>query len=806
MVGRHPRVWFGVGSLGLLLSMQMAGCGDGRDVRIPEAGPLAQPWFAGTGTPGASVLLVTLDTTRGDRLGCYGYNLPTTPHLDELAAEGVLFWHAISPVPITLPSHATILTGLNPNEHGIRNNGTFVLAPEFVTLTEVLAGQGYATGATLGAFPVSARFGLDQGFDHYDDDFGADRSATGWGWAERPASQVTDRTIDWLRMHRDQPFFHWAHYFDPHAPYEAPSEYRGRFSHPYDAEIAYMDAEIGRLLDAMAQMGLREHTWILVVADHGEALGEHGEPTHSIFIYDATQRVPCLLIPPAEYTDLDREAIQGRVIHEVITLRDLAPTLVNALGLGPQALPATGSSLLPLLAGEWGGPGVAYLESLAPYLEHGWSELRGVRTADWSYIRAPRPELYDLDADPHQLVNLAERKPGVLRHLEAWCAFFVESGGSDLVLQMPDAETLERLRSLGYIANPQPSGSSVNDKDPKEYTGVLARISQARAAVQTQQLDQARRHYEDALSIDPDNSAIQRELGAVHLQLGEGERALAAADAILARFPQDWDAHLLRIRGLILGQRFDEAETALMVYLDSAPYPRDGEEVYARLLAQMERVDEARAFLAQRRGKGSAPAADWATLAEVEWAAGNRERAHDVAREALAADSLQAGAWGMIGEYLAEQGIAELEAGRGEAAALLFQQSRNHLERAIGLDASEPRAAFRLGWFASRDGDARRALDLYQRSLARAPQQPEAHYNLANLLQRLNRPADALTHYDRAIAQGMDVPNLHVNRGVVLAMMGRREEAAAAWRTALSLNPDPETERGIRQNLQRLGL
>ncbi len=802
----RPQTALMIPLLGMALCVLAAsGCGGGDEERIPEVGPITQSWLEKTQTQPGNILLLTLDTTRADRIGCYGYDLVTTPYLDQLATEGVTFLHAISPVPITLPSHASILTGLNPNEHGIRNNGTFVLGEEYVTVTEVLASHGFTTGATLGAFPVSAQFGLAQGFEDYDDDFTLAHRETAWGWEERPADIVTDKTLAWLEQHRDERFFHWAHYFDPHAPYEAPPEFRQKFSNPYDAEVAYMDDEVGRLLEGMEELGLRENTWIVIVGDHGESLWDHDEPTHSIFIYDATQRVPCLLIPPATYGGLSDDAVRGRVVEDVVALRDLAPTMLNAVGLSSDLLPATGSSLLPLLAGGWDGPGVTYMESLAPYLDHGWCELRGVRTNEWTYIKAPRAELYDLRTDPHQLNNIATEKPGVTARLAAWCDYFIETGTQDLAIQLPDDETLERLRSLGYVANPHQSGASINEKDPKDLTGVLRRISLAREALQTQRMEEARRQYEEALEIDPENTSVQRELGTVYQYLGDGEKALALFDKILNLYPEDWNTHLMRVQALSLTGAHEEAESALKVYLESAPDPEDGVDLYARLLAQTGRLEEARTYLEDHGRESGNRAQDLETLADLEWIAGNQERAYNLAGEVLALDSLRAGAWGLIGEWYALRANEAADAGNLEEADRLLEEARPRLERALSLDPSEPRAAFRMGWFAARNGDARRALQLYELALGRAPHQPETHFNMGNLLQRMNRPAEALAHYDQAVELGMEAVNLYVNRGVVLAMMQRREDAAAAWRHALTLGPDQATREGLERNLQRLG-
>ena len=246
----------------------------------------------------SSILLITTDTTRADALGCYGGPDWATPHLDQLAAEGIQFQQAHSVAPVTLPSHSSMMTGLYPYQHGVRDNSTFVLPLSAVTLAEVLQAEGYRTSAVVASYVLNASFGLGQGFDHYS---GVQSSGSMQGEDQRSAEQVTDEAIEFLHQQpADQPFFLWVHYFDPHMPYAAPAAWAERFpGAPYDAEIAYMDAQIGRLHEGLAAEELRDETLIAVVADHGEGLGDHGEATHAMLIYDSVMRVPMLLSAPS---------------------------------------------------------------------------------------------------------------------------------------------------------------------------------------------------------------------------------------------------------------------------------------------------------------------------------------------------------------------------------------------------------------------------------------------------------------------------------------------------------------------------
>ena len=275
--------WFGVCALASLANL--TGCSAGDEPKAPS-GPF-------------NLLLLTLDTPRADRLGCYGYTQAETPNLDRLASEGTRFEEAISPVPSTLPSHATILTGLFPQGHGVRDNGTFLLSEDHVTLTELLQDAGYETAAFVSSFVIDSRFGLAQGFETYFD-FDEDAAASRQGMrdlsdVQRVGGETAERALEWLSRARQNPFFLWVHLYDPHAPFKAPEPYGSRFAkRPYDGEVAYTDAVVGEILDRLDALGAKENTLVMVVGDHGESLGQHGEQYHSWFIYDATLKVPFL--------------------------------------------------------------------------------------------------------------------------------------------------------------------------------------------------------------------------------------------------------------------------------------------------------------------------------------------------------------------------------------------------------------------------------------------------------------------------------------------------------------------------------
>jgi arylsulfatase A-like enzyme/Flp pilus assembly protein TadD len=463
------------------------------------------------------VVLVTIDTLRADHVGCYGAAQASTPTLDALAARGARFETAISPAPLTLPSHATLLTALDPPEHGVRNNGSYRLREEVPTLAESMQEAGFASAAFVSAFVLDRRFGLARGFDHYDDLLGVQDEEV--GVAGRPAAETVDSALAWLEGAPDR-FFLFVHLYDPHAPYEPPEPHRSRqLGRPYDGEISYADAELGRLLAAVEARFPDGRSLVVATADHGESLGEHAEPTHAFSLYDATQRVPLLMAGPG--------VPAGVVVSQLARLADVMPTVLELAGL-PAPPAATGASLLPALRGTVASEQpVAWVETLATQLELGWSPLLGVRTADYKYLRAPRPELYELASDPGETKNLAAQQPEVAARLDALVSAHAAQQRVTPNLAL-DAETAEQLRALGYLAderplaNAQPLGE-VGGLDPKDQMGKLATLRELLTLLKQRRGREAYTRFSEL-----------GELG-IELELLRGEAALLAGELDAAR-------------------------------------------------------------------------------------------------------------------------------------------------------------------------------------------------------------------------------------------------------------------------------
>jgi hypothetical protein len=421
---------------------------------------------------GLSVLLITIDTLRADALGAYGNRDAATPWADRLAASGVRFDAAHAHNVTTLPSHANILSGRYPFDHGVRDNMSFRFPPGVETIATLLAARGYRTGAFVSGFPLASRFGLRRGFEVYDDAFVGALARPAFRLEERRGADTVALARRWLEAERGRPFFCWVHLYEPHYPYEPPEPYATRFrADPYHGEVAAADAALGPLLEPILASGKAGRTLVVLTADHGESLGEHGEATHGILAYEATLRVPLVLYQPRLFPP--------RVVPDLVRHVDLLPTILDALALPvPEGLP--GTSLLPLVAGASSGPVTSYFEALAGQLDRGWAPLYGVLHDRTKYVDLPIVELYDLDRDPAEARNLAATRP---RELEALRARLAPLRAADRGIepQRESADVLDRLRSLGYVsAGPSPAKERyTEDDDPKrliELDGLLREV------------------------------------------------------------------------------------------------------------------------------------------------------------------------------------------------------------------------------------------------------------------------------------------------------------------------------------------
>jgi arylsulfatase A-like enzyme/Flp pilus assembly protein TadD len=487
--------------------------------------------------PAPNVVVITIDTLRADHLGCYGYKQIHTPNIDALAADGVRFERAYTPVPVTLPAHTVIFTGTYPTLSGMHDFSGNKLNPSQPTLASVLKQHGYTTGAVIGSAVLDSRFGLNQGFDFYYDHFDFNRlQESNLEEMERPGNAVADVALDWLGKNHSKKFFLWMHLYDPHYPYRPPAPYSEQYKdRPYDGEIAFADAQVGRLIAFLKANGLYRNTILVLSGDHGESLGEHGEQTHGFFIYNATLHVPVIIRLPGTSA--------ASVVSEMVSLADLTPTVLQALKFEVPSQ-VQGHNLLPLMVPKKPEePRNLYAETFLPRLHFNWSELRSVETEKYQFIDAPKPELYDLSNDPGETHNLYAEKKAVSEELHARLAGLISqyTAGQELAQKTGlDPALMERLKSLGYAGFSGGGNPTITDRslpDPKDRIQTYELISDAIADSQHGRYESSTEKLTAALKTEPDSVPVHYLLGLDYYRLGEFPHAVTELQRVLQLSP-----------------------------------------------------------------------------------------------------------------------------------------------------------------------------------------------------------------------------------------------------------------------------
>jgi len=643
-----------------------------------------------------NLILITVDTLRADHVGIYGGQVKT-PSMDQLGRAGLVFTRTYSHVPLTLPSHCSLLTGTIPPVHGVRDNG-YRFPQKNKTLTEILKENGYLTAAFVGAFPLDSRFGLDIGFDLYDDNYGSRNLQRDLTFVERKAEEVTNKASTWLENHKDKNFFLWVHYFDPHAPYEPPppfsEEYQGR---EYEGEIAYTDQQIGRLLRKLKSLGLIDDTIIILTADHGESLGEHQEKTHGIFIYDSTLRVPLIFYNPKIFP-------KSRKISELTCLSDVFPTILDILNIPYNSGQIQGKSLKELIFKDKPiGDREIYIESIAAMLDRNWAPLQGLIYKNWKYIEAPQPELYDLSNDPQELTNLFEKNPGEVKllrnRLKEFMAKNAFSPSADIQRSELDKETYEKLKSLGYISNKN-LRTAVNRPDPKNMIEIDNLFNEALILSEAGRLEEARLMYETLLKKQP-NFAVGYEYAAYNFYKME-----KLEDAI----------SLLR-QALQLNLGTASIKARLGLYLQEYGEIQESIQLLQEALQQDPYYTEAYNYLGVSYFK-----------------AVNLEQSEKAFQQALKLDCDYAMAINNLGNVYLTEGK--------------YDQAINIYSKAISVDPHLASAYNGLAVAYYNKGDTNEALINWKRALELDENQADAAYNLGKIFLRLNNKEEALKYLE----------------------------------------------------------
>jgi arylsulfatase A-like enzyme/Flp pilus assembly protein TadD len=637
---------------------------------------------------GLSVLLITVDTLRADSLGAYGRAGALTPWSDRLAAAGVRFDHAHAHNVVTLPSHANILSGRYPLEHGVRDNAGFRFPPGTETLATLLAARGYRTGAFVSAFPLGARFGLARGFEIYDDRFVDARSRPAFLLQERRGVETVALARRWLEAQGSQPWFCWVHVFEPHFPYEPPEPLAARFRDaPYQGEVAATDAALAPLLEPLLAAGERGNTLVVLTADHGESLGEHGEATHGIFAYEATLRVPLVLYQPRLF--------RPRVVSQPARHVDLLPTILDALAVpAPADLP--GRSLLALAAGGSGEPVTSYFEALSGQLNRGWAPLHGVIRERTKYIDLPIPELFDLQSDPREARNLASAQP---RQLARGRALLAPLRATDVgrAPSPESAETRERLASLGYVTAATSPAARVYgpDDDPKRLIALDAALRDVVGLYLAGDLPAALARCRELVRLRPGMPSALLHLAQLERESGHLDAAVLALEQALAVNPED--TTVLALLGSYLIQAGRAREAVALLEPAARREPADAEVLRARGLglAKLGRTEEALATFERARAADPASAAVLVDLGTAHLMARDEARARAAFEAALALNPDTARAHASLGAMAAENGQGE--------------QALEHWRRAVALDARECDKPLALGLLLAQRGRAAEA-------------------------------------------------------------------------------------------------
>jgi len=679
-----------------------------------------------------NVLLITIDTWRADRLG-----VGISPHLDRLAANGVRFTAARTAAPLTLPSHTTILTGLLPPAHGVRENGV-ASSDAHPTVATLLKNAGYHTAAFVGAYVLDRRFGLSAGFDTYDDRIPRDPAATERLEAERPASAVVDSALAWLDQRpttTDQrPFFVWIHLYDPHAPYTPPAEFRGRTKSPYEDEIAYADAQIARVFEWLGAHALADRTLTIIAGDHGEGLGDHGERTHGMLVYDSTLRVPLVIAAPGH---------ASAVRDQAVTLADVAPTILRAASVAPPG-EMKGRDLLSEVRlkpdttherNSAGSGGVRLQPDLYSETEYprvaGWSPLQALTDGRWMTIRAGSAmEVYDLKTDPQQLQNLAPAQSSIATAMSARIDTIRASAGAAAKREV-SPEARERLRALGYVASTASPENLANPADPAKMIGVWNRFEDALSALNA--------HRPNALGLleplareHPESPVFQTTAARALKDTGNAAKALAIYRSAARRWPAD--AALLH---------------------DLAVAARDGAQTATGAAALALREEAARAERAAIALSGTSP------------------------NSAISHNGL---------------GLVAVDEGRAQDAAIEF-------ERAAAIDPNNASYAANLGNARRASGDRAGAEQAYRRALEIDSRTAEAANGLGVLLVEAHRPAEAIPWFERTLTAAPEFVEARLNLGIALQEAGDTRGAAEMYREVLKAPPRFTRERGAAAKL-----
>lgn len=650
-------------------------------------------------TKAKNILLITIDTLRPDRLSCYSPDYCQTPNIDALAAKGVLFERAFAHTPTTLASHVNIMLGTTPLHHGIHQNANFVLAEDFITLAEYLKERGYSTGAFIGAFPLDSRFGLSQGFDVYDESYPS-KSSSAYAYPERNARQVIHSALDWLE-NQNSPWLSFVHIWDPHSPYSPPEPFGSQFKDdPYSGEVAYVDEEIKKLFDFLESKGWRDDTLVVLTADHGESLGEHGESTHGYFAYNSTIWVPMIMAGPG---------IEPARIHEYVSHIDIFPTVCDFLGIEKPAF-CQGASLVPLMNGKKMAERAIFFESLVAHYSRGWAPLWGYIERNEKFIDSPLMELYDLEADFREQTNLAANRDlgSHKKKMEELVGRLTSSQKIKNPRRM-DSETREKLRSLGYISSISPVKESYGPGDDlKTLLPLQQKKDTASRLMENKRIPEAVKLLHDIIEARKDFADAYGDLARIYNSQGLHKDALA-----------------------VMEKGFENNQENYSLILD-----------YGILLVDIGRLDKGIQFLQKALALIDTDADAWIQLGRAYAAKGELQKALEYYEKALSLDSTNA----LIHDNMGFLHFSlYLKTGKIEDNTEALENFR----KAIQLDPELASAYNGLGGTYKASGQIEKAIKAWEKSLELNPDFGFPLYNLGVAYLEKGNKARALKCLER---------------------------------------------------------
>jgi len=686
-------------------------------------------------------ILITVDTLRADRIGCYGFSRVDTPTMDLFAARGIKFDRCYSQTPLTLPSHTSLFTGTLPLFHGIRDNGGFIVPEELKTLAEVFKDKGYDTAAFIGAYVLDSKWGLNQGFDYYYDQFDLSKfERISLGTVQRPGNEVMDEALKWLESKKETKHFAWIHLYDPHTPYEPPAPFDKNYRHPYLGEIAFADSQLGRLWQFLEGNNLVDKTFLIFASDHGESLGEHQEAGHGFFVYQGAVHVPLIVVTPFR-------KLQGVSSPQVVSLIDIMPTVLEMNGdLIPQQV--QGKSLVPFFfKPKKNLESLAYAETFYPRFHYGWSDLKSVQNGRYKLILAPEPELYDLLNDAGEASNIARSEGNIFEGMNAEAAKFIEESSRnayEMDYKGVDEETREKLAALGYIGSFTDPAKLQGKKlgNPKEKIVVFNELSKARELGLQGEYKEAIQTIEGIIASDPDIIDAYFSLGNIYFKQEKYKDAIVWFERALERKP-------------------DDSLTAINIGLS---YERMG------------RFEEGEKFILKFIDQGFADSQLYFLLANMKFIEKKFDEAIPYFEKCLSLNSESAASFNM----LASISIVKKDYGRAE----------QYIQEALNLNPHLNNAYYNRAQILENQGKTKEAMEAYLKEIENSPKHIKATYNLARLYRQMGDIEKEFEYLNRCIEIEPTFPlsyfylaQIYLNRGE------KYEEAIELAKKGIELNP-----------------